>query len=568
MGRRDVLGVELPRRDEGLAQDGVCALDLWRASGEAILSERCVSDAARRPMGAYFRVNHRDLVAMHAALAETGFSSSAPIVHAGWPALARRPIALSSATRGVHAFALVAYDAEGFWLQNSWGTAWARQGFAHLRYDDWLVNGTDAWAARLGAPVELAKRPSSSPRTFAAPAETKEWAYDEVRPHVVSIGGDGALDPQGNIGTTVELLREIVHRDIPRITAGWKRKRIMLYAHAGLVAEDGALHRVSDYRKTMLDAEVYPLAFVWHSDAWRTIKDLLQRAIDGRRSEGSIDAGRDFVLDRIDDTLEPLARVAGGRAMWSQMKRTAIAATASAEGGARLALNELAALARADRRVEFHLVGHSAGCILHAPLVQYLSTAGTIAGGPMDGVEGLGLPIASCTLWAPALTARLFKQTILPALRRRALANLAVFTLDDKTEQDDDCANLYHKSLLYLVSNALDDAHRVPLLHPRGEPLVGLAACIDADPELRALFGAGGSDWIVAPNDVAAGSRDASAAKHHGDFDDDGATVAATLARMLGTATTRRRFVFTASAQRKRALRRHIDQQQDFALTR
>jgi hypothetical protein len=37
---------------------------------------------------------------------------------------------------------------------------------------------------------------------------------------------------------------------------------------------------------------------------------------------------------------------------------------------------------------------------------------------------------------------------------------------------------------------------------------------------------------------------------------------------MLGTATTRRCFVFTASAQRKRALRRHIDQQQDFALTR
>ena len=137
---------------------------------------------------------------------------------------------------------------------------------------------------------------------------------------------------KANIGTTVELLREIVHRDIPRITAGWKRKRIMLYAHAGLVAEDGALHRVSDYRKTMLDAEVLSARVrLACSDAWRTIKDLLQRAIDGRRSEGSIDAGRDFVLDRIDDTLEPLARVAGGRAMWSQMKRTAIAATASAE---------------------------------------------------------------------------------------------------------------------------------------------------------------------------------------------------------------------------------------------
>ena len=44
---------------------------------------------------------------------------------------------------------------EGFWIQNSWGDDWGREGFARVSYDDWLANGTDVWVARLGAPIEL-----------------------------------------------------------------------------------------------------------------------------------------------------------------------------------------------------------------------------------------------------------------------------------------------------------------------------------------------------------------------------------------------------------------------------
>ena len=33
---------------------------------------------------------------------------------------------------------------------------------------------------------------------------------------------------------------------------------------------------------------------------------------------------------------------------------------------------------------EFHVVGHSAGSIFHAPVIQYLATKGTIKG-PMHG---------------------------------------------------------------------------------------------------------------------------------------------------------------------------------------
>ncbi|HYT97382.1 MAG TPA: C1 family peptidase [Casimicrobiaceae bacterium] len=555
---------------KGWQKHGACTFDLWRASGGGLLSERCVNDALRRPLGAYFRVNHRDLVSMHAAITEASILYVSANVHSGWLSVKRDGhIAPVDDTRGVHAFALVAYDAEGFWLQNSWGARWAHEGLAHLGYDDWLANGTDAWVARLGSPIELRTRLSTSKRVFAATARAKEWAYDEIRPHVISLGNDGVLETQGNIGTTAELVREIVRSDIPRITAGWKKKRILLYAHGGLVAEDGALHRIADYRKTMLDAEVYPLAFIWHSDAWSTIKDILQDAINRRRPEGIIDAAKDFVLDRIDDTLEPLSRAAGGATMWAQMKRNAIGATASTTGGARLVLDELATLARTDSSVELHIVAHSAGSIFHAAVVQYITGNGTITTGPLRGTKGLGLRIASCTLWAPAITTRLFNETYLPAANAGTLANLALFTLDDATEQDDDCANLYHKSLLYLVSNALDDTLHVPILHPNGEPLAGLAVCVDADPGLKALFGANGkAEWILAPNDAPEGSAVASRAKHHGEFDDDKPTLAATLARVLGVGKTGLDFTFQPSAQRKRAIRRNIDHAADFALTR
>src|SRR5205085_12260325 len=99
----------------------------------------------------------------------------------------------------------------------------------------------------------------------------------------------------------------------------WKKKRIVLYAHGGLVSEDSALQRVADYRQPMLDAQCYPLAFIWHSDAWSTIKDLLSDAADRRRPEGFLDASKDFMLDRLDDALEPAARVLGGLTLWTEL---------------------------------------------------------------------------------------------------------------------------------------------------------------------------------------------------------------------------------------------------------
>ena len=552
---------------KGWHKHGVCDLDLWKATGATALSEKVTNNAAQRPLGAYFRVNHRDLVAMHAAITEVGVLYVSSSVHSGWDRVgAEGRIAMTDDNLGGHAYAIVAYDGRGFWLQNSWGPKWGHRGFGHVSYADWLKNGTDAWVARLAVPIEMPTRSSTGRKVFAGTVRAKAYSYNELRPHVVSLGNDGALEPGGDIGTSADQVREIVRNDIPRITRNWKKKRIVLYAHGGLVGEDAALQRIVDYRKPMLDAECYPLAFIWHSDAWSTIRNILEDAVSRRRPEGFLDAAKDFLLDRLDDALEPVARLAGGRAMWNEMKENAMLATTAAHGGARLVLDELARLAAQDDSYEFHVVGHSAGSIFHAPVVQYLTGSGIIKGGPMDGQTGHGLKLASATLWAQAISTALFKESWLPALP--GISRFALFTLDDQTEQNDNCAGIYNKSLLYLVSNAFEESMRVPLMHPQGEPILGMQKFVAADKALQQLFAAANAEWIVAPNNAPDNSATASRAMRHGDFDDDTATVQATMARVLGKTKAAPALAFASSGQHRRAMRRKIEPMGIFSGTR
>ena len=172
-----------------------------------------------------------------------------------------------------------------------------------------------------------------------------------------------------------------------------------------------------------------------------------------------------------------------------------------------------------------------------------------------------GVRVKTCTLWAPAITTVLFRATYMPLVKSGDIGRLALFQLDDRTERDDNCAGIYHKSLLYLVSNAFEDH--------RGEPLLGLAKDVDADSAIRALF-ANTADRVIAPNRVDHGKPDASEAKHHADFDDDEATILATLARILGSAKSAADapVQFTAGNASRRETRRRIDKMPDFAATR
>ena len=111
------------------------------------------------------------------------------------------------------------------------------------------------------------------------------------------------------------------------------------------------------------------------------------------------------------------------------------------------------------------------------------------------------MPIESCTLWAPACTIELFNRPYVPAIEDgndRALR--ACIALNDRAEQDDDCAGIYHKSLLYLVSNAFEAKPRIPLARD-GVALLGMQKFIDGDPALSRIFRRKGVDlgWRRTP---------------------------------------------------------------------
>ncbi len=502
---------------------GVCASAKWPKTrrpqdpardSRPPLPPPVLADAETRPLGAYYRVDHRDLVAMHAALAEVEILYVTAQVHSGWDRVAPDGIiAQQDDILGAHAFAIVGYDADGFWIQNSWGPGWGKAGFARLSYEDWLTNGTDAWVARLGVPVHRTRRFGASAVDAATPAS---YSVNDLRPHIISIGNDGFPKESGTYGNSRDEIDRLFTQDIPRITKNWKKRRLLLYAHGGLVSEESALQRISEYRDVLLDSEIYPIAFIWHTDFWSTVSNIVRDALNTRRTEGPLDSAKDFMLDRLDDTLEPVARGLTGKASWDEMKENAILATENPrEGAAAIALPHVEQLLTAG--FELHLVGHSAGSIFLGPIAQRLK------------------PITSCTLWAPACTVELFNRCYRPSIAGNAIRRFALFTLTDKTERDDNCAGIYHKSLLYLVSNAFEERFRIPVIQPEGEPILGMAkfaasAVKGLDPKR--------ASWIQTPNAEPIGRASASRCLHHGDFDDDGATVIATLARMLGKDAT------------------------------
>ena len=527
---------------KGWHKHGVCSKASWPKEDRDPERYRVrFADALRRPLGAYLRVNHKDVIAMHTAISEVGILYATASVHDGWNDVGRNgtiDFTSKSKVTGGHAFALVAYDKDGFWLQNSWGSDWGRRGFAHLNYDDWLAHGSDVWVARLGAPIEFHDHTSAARGVGVASGGSRSYMFCDLRPHIISLGNNGLLRTEGTYGTSADDVKEIFQHVAQQVD---DRQHLLLYAHGGLVAEDSAIQKVADLRSPLLDAGVYPISIIWKTDFWTTLKSVLEDAIAKRRPEGFLDSSKDFMLDRLDDALEPLARVIGGKSEWDEMKENAIAASQPG-GGLALVADLLGELTRQFPALRVHLVAHSAGSIVFGGLVDRL------ASGTPEPVD-----VQTCTLWAPACTMNVYRNQYLPSVKSGHIKDLALFTLTDKAERDDNCANLYHKSLLYLVSNAFEAGlGKAPFLREReGEPILGMAKFISLLPPAQRSF-----DWVLSPNADLAATLQASTAKTHGAFDDDAATLASTLGRIVGKGKIKNtRFAHHASAAANQAIR-------------
>jgi len=514
---------------KGWARHGVCEHALWadKLKGRSHLNPAISQDALAVPCGSYYRVNHKEVRDVHAALPEVGIVYCTLMVHQGWD----RPGPVTLTIKGAkgshrvpviqrkgkadagHAVAFVGYTRDGFLVQNSWGEVWGAGGCALLPYEDFLLHATDVWVAQVGVPVsvDLWARADAADTTSGRFRGRREIPLSQIRPYTVDVGNNGELSQTGNYWTSEEDLKRLFLEAIPEAAAknGWKKKRVLFYIHGGLNSEDDAAKRVVALRDKCLANGVYPLHVMWETGAIETlghiIGDLFTQA-DERAGGGLLEGLRE-AKDRV---LELTASPIGG-AMWSEMKENARRACDHHAGlGAmqlmkKYALESLAAVDEVERKSwELHVVAHSAGSILFAHAAQLLCS--------------LGISFKTLQMFAPAIRIDEFKDLVLPLIKNGSCPQPTLYVLNKQLELDD-TVGPYGKSLLWLVSNAFEDK--------RSTPLLGMTEFLNSERSLvRSLE-------IVESSGESTKRAEASS-RTHGGFDNDPLSINSALTRILG----------------------------------
>jgi len=403
-------------------------------------------DARNCTVGAYYRLGSR-ISDYHAALNEVGAILCSSTLHAGW----RKPdpetgrIAHGSAPLGGHAFAIVGYDSDGFWIQNSWGADWGRNGTALWAYEDWQLNVRDAWVFQLALPTP---RIWHLPKRIAAEAEKSGKAANpartEIAGHFVHID-DGRFQDRGRYWSD--------HQDVvltaTHLANSDKYDHLLFYAHGGLNSPVDSARRIAAMKETFKANRIYPYHLMYDTGLLEELKDV----IVGRREQADDRAGG--LTDWIDRLIEKLARVPG-RALWREMKAGAELPFRDGNAGAQTLQAFVDAFKVSGKPKHIHLVGHSTGMILLTHLLRRWSLIA-----PDHAIR-------TASLMAPAGLAELFTEQVQPFLKAPypdfRISEMAIYNLTDEMEQDDQVALAYNKSLLYLVSRAFEESTPAKLL--------------------------------------------------------------------------------------------------------
>lgn len=377
----------------------------------------------------------------------------------------------------------------------------------------WVVAAAPLGAQLLGSgdgvgpagPVEL----EAARAAVAAPTDPLD--------HVVNLGLDGRLRAVGPHGTGPDhLASRLYHLLRERQVAGLLRG-VLVHAHGGLVSEAWALDRVRIYRELLAGTGIFPIILVWNTDA-ETIASQLPGGADtdpdalrvpvvldllGAAARGLVGLGGEdeAALQRAqgrgysppvsrDRAIERVARRREHGAAWARLKANALGASRDG-GGAHMLAQLLADLGRAPGGLPLHLVGHSAGSLL--------------LGGLVDSLRGLGQPVASVQLRAPAATVAFHRETYASARAAGMVGRMAVYALTPEAELADDVHGQYGKSMLHLVKNAFEDS----------APLLGLADDVAAAAREGSLGPGPAPDLVLCPNDRPEGDWRACRARTH-----------------------------------------------------
>lgn len=561
----------------GWHHHGVCLDEYWpeNTDGMNLSSDAWIADAARHPLGAYYRVETRSIADMQAAIQEIHAVYVSATIHDGWNLDTSRDrlveIDWSPEVRplGAHAFAIVGYNSRGFIVQNSWGRKWGTRGFALLTYPDWLANAMDAWVAVYGAPIVIERTPvavtssgllahasrerAHTPAAVAGSASSRptvrRWDESTSYLHSIVLGNEGR--------PITRLVRADTGADHVRIAAedsilAWCRKKrgnrkVLIYAHGGLNDEAASLRRIRVLGPAFAANGIYPLFVTWKTGILETLGNVFRDAFSKEQADVPLDRSRGLgtvfreIGDRIaganDYTWEAIARRVAVKSLWTEMKENAASAS-NAGGGTFMLARHMDALRTKYPEIEFHLVGHSAGSLVFGHL--------------FDELRRLDVAVNTMTLFAPACTLAFATRYFGAAFEKPVLERKDVFlhVLTDENERDDTVAGIYRKSLLYLVSRALEKDHKTPLLGmmPALDPMSASyrpnTFAKDHDhPDIKAWHRTWRrkTDGVfqVESREVATATMDAPDGKTymrstHGSFDNNIAVMTETLERILG----------------------------------
>lgn len=537
---------------KGWYHNGVCRETLWAYTPGAdnLPAAGWDADAAECTLGVYYRIARDAITDLQAAILEVGAVYVSANTHDGWTLDAGSAAAVKThaelpliafdgtpARGGGHAFALVGFNRTGFVVQNSWGTRWGAGGFAILSYADWLANGMDAWVAALGVPGVVGGRIAGGRvapgRISAAPADW--WCEETARRHSIVLGNNGHVnqfDIVDGVNRTLQHQANVLP-DAWFRSSGHDRKRLVLYAHGGLNSEGVAIDRARAMGRYFLGNGCYPLFLVWKTGLFESIGNALADRLPGgaERVRGIADAISDPVIEKT------LGRFAA-RPLWTEMKENAQLAADNRRGGD-LLCDALRALAGTwGERFELHLIGHSAGAIALGWLLDNFARKDLLGS------------IRSVHLYAPACTVDFANRRYAPFAD--IMDNLYLDILSDRIERDDNVASIYRKSLLYLVSNALEADRRTPLLglansfddgyrgwdgsSATGEILGNWRDAVQTHKLRKRLTIHDGERFFSRRG--AAGADDKTERAAHGGFDNDVAVVGQTLERIAGAPLT------------------------------
>lgn len=500
---------------KGLFRNGVCSETTAPDGAQETpwaLTYDMAKEARDTRLGAYFRLQP-DISDYHCALNDVGVIYASAQIHSHWQTLQDgQRIEPGGTPAGGHAFAIVGYDAEGFWVLNSWGPEWGQNGVAHWHYTDWAATIMDAWVLQLGvtAPAAFRAIPGATIANTAEGLFSRDPERSDIIGHFINID-DGRLVTDGKYGspTSTEMQETVERLTLPSANNGQGYDHLVIYAHGGLNSLVDEAKRIATWTRHNIFArnKLYNFHLMWGSG----LIDEVFGKISQSHVAGKVAGGLfDWLFEA-----GPGKEI--GSHAWRNMKQDAAVSFDSSvdyDGGFRGLNPLLGGLdAAKDHRPVLHLVGHSAGAIMLGRLLAALGR-----------FKIKNLKLGSIHLMAPACTVDFFNQHYAPYLTGKGALplqdKLYLYALTDAQELADTVSTnipvlpSYSRSLLYLVSRGFEDP--VPM------PIAGMAKYhggLPSSAKLKISYSGAGGD---------------SQSTSHGGFDNDAATLTTIMNRIAG----------------------------------